>query len=466
MTNADETLRNLSNGRRETLDLELKQWIDPTSDEGIAKIVKACLALRNNNGGSLVIGFKDDGNQDLENAPTNVQETFHSDKVQEIVSRFAADPFPIDVQFGMVGKQYHPVVTVPAGVRSPVAAKSTLKSADGRSTLIKDNAIYVRSLNSNHTVSSAEARRGDWDRLIRICFDNREADIGAFVRRHLAGMNMQSLAALFQSIPAVPHRPTFEERVVEELARGHTRFLAAAKQRALAVPAVGFRESAIVLDEPLPAASATNLFLRKLFMNAPHHSGWSPWVDLSGATDTDVRPYVFDGGWEALVDYLDPRKGLGWVSLDFWRIEPSGHFYQIRALEDDFVRGREVQPGTQLDFTLQIARVAEIISIGLAFSRALLGEGAKSSVLFGFRWTGLSGRTLSTWANRSRLMRQTEISNQDEITTRVSVAVETPLTALAPHVEIAVRDLFALFGGTELASSVIEEIVTSAIGGR
>jgi hypothetical protein len=31
----------------------------------------------------------------------------------------------------------------------------------------------------------------DWDRLMRICFDNREADIGRFMRRHLGDILVQ-----------------------------------------------------------------------------------------------------------------------------------------------------------------------------------------------------------------------------------------------------------------------------------
>jgi hypothetical protein len=43
----------------ESLNVELKRWIDPTEPQGIAKIVKATFALHNCNGGFLVIGFDD-----------------------------------------------------------------------------------------------------------------------------------------------------------------------------------------------------------------------------------------------------------------------------------------------------------------------------------------------------------------------------------------------------------------------
>ena len=136
------------------------------------------------------------------------------------------------------------MISVPAGVRTPVVAKAGLTD-DGK-TLIKDHAVYVRSLTSNHRVSSSEVRRGDWERLMRICFDNREADIGAFVRRHLAGLDFQKLAALFGgTVQAVP---TLIERVGEILNIGRARFDAVVNERNIKLPALGYREAAVLVD--------------------------------------------------------------------------------------------------------------------------------------------------------------------------------------------------------------------------
>lgn len=43
----------------ESLNVELKRWIDPGQSAGQAKIIKAALGLRNRNGGYLIIGFDD-----------------------------------------------------------------------------------------------------------------------------------------------------------------------------------------------------------------------------------------------------------------------------------------------------------------------------------------------------------------------------------------------------------------------
>lgn len=43
--------------------VEVKTWIDPRLPDGIAKLVKAMFALRNRNGGFLLIGFDDASRQ-------------------------------------------------------------------------------------------------------------------------------------------------------------------------------------------------------------------------------------------------------------------------------------------------------------------------------------------------------------------------------------------------------------------
>lgn len=465
MADADRDLRDLLADPRESLDLELKQWIDPGRPDGAAKIARACMALRNNNGGRLVIGFRDDGRPDAGNAPADVRAAFHPDVVQEIVSKYSAERFEVEVRFAEVGGQAYPVVVVPSGVRTPVAAKADLASPDGK-PLVRDHAVYVRSLGSNNTVSTTEARRGDWENLIRVCFDNREADVGRFVRRHLAALNPESLAALVPALADLARRPTAAERVAEELGRGRAGFAAAADRRRVGIPTIGFREAVVLVDGEFPRASATDSFRAGLLARAPRHTGWPPWVSLSGARDDSFRPYVLDNGWEALIAALDSATAFLSPHLDFWRIDPRGVFYHLRGLEDDLAGGRGPPPRTQLDFLLQVSRPAEVISTGLAFGRALGCDPAKTALVFGFRWSGLAGRALTSWVEPGRMVHSVGAAQQDEITTSVTVPLETPPSGIAPHVENAVRDLFALFGGMEFGSRVIEDIVTQTVERR
>jgi hypothetical protein len=104
--------------------------------------------------------------------------------------------------------------------------------------------------------------------------------------------------------------------------------------------------------------------------------------------------------------------------------------------------------------------------MGLSFGRSLGCDEAVTSLVFGFRWTRLAGRTLGGGANRRWLLPTTGAANQDQITTAVTVPLETPLAGIGPHVENVVRELLALFGGTEFSSPVISAIVTERLRGR
>ena len=43
--------------------------------------------------------------------------------------------------------------------------------------------------------SSAPAQPGDWRQIMDLCFNNREADLGGFVRRHLLSSELPNVLA-------------------------------------------------------------------------------------------------------------------------------------------------------------------------------------------------------------------------------------------------------------------------------
>ena len=150
-------------------------------------------ALVNTNGGTFVIGFQDGtGRPDLKNAPTDIREVWTQDGVQALVSRFASETFEIELKFGNFDGTEYPVVFVHYSIRTPVCAKSDL-IVDGRKKLISEGDVYFRTLSTGGVISSAKARARDWPDIMQICMDNREADIGRFIRRHLAHCMMGSL---------------------------------------------------------------------------------------------------------------------------------------------------------------------------------------------------------------------------------------------------------------------------------
>jgi predicted HTH transcriptional regulator len=64
----------------ETFDTELKAWLDPANPASAANIARACIALRNNNGGQLIFGIDNNTLQKSSaGIPADVKQTYHAD---------------------------------------------------------------------------------------------------------------------------------------------------------------------------------------------------------------------------------------------------------------------------------------------------------------------------------------------------------------------------------------------------
>src|SRR5262249_48067266 len=77
-------------------------------------------------------------------------------------------------------------------------------------SLIRKDAVFARSLNSSGVVASTIAGWKDWPRLVEVCFDNREADIGRFLRRHISdasGKALREFLSAFESARQSRRKP-------------------------------------------------------------------------------------------------------------------------------------------------------------------------------------------------------------------------------------------------------------------
>lgn len=456
---------------RERLDVELKDWIDPTSAHGQAKIVKACLAMRNQDGGFLQVGFED-GTwwPNTAAAPAGVRSDWDSDDIQGLVSRFASELFEVHVRFGDRDGQAFPVLEVEPGVRSPVASKRDLFDPQNpERKLVKMHAVYVRSLSSSGMAATSEAQHGDWPALTGRCLDNRESDIGRFARRQLGGIDPEAarmlaevLAETFAGTPGgrsgagAPGRSALT-LAITTLQEGFDRFQRARMEKGLdRMPRHGALEVAAVADGPgASEGPPTEEFLNRLNAANPGYTGWPLWLDSRGPGDDD-GPYTLDGGWETLI--YEYERGSWYNHLDFWRAEPAGRFYAYRGFEDDVSEG----PGypvamTTLDFGMAIWRVAEAIAVPIAFARAIGFPAEETTMVYAFRWSGLRGRYLSSWTDPARFVHARQESRQDVVQPPpVAVPLDTPTSALGPFVREATSGLFAAFGGFDPGPGVTE----------
>lgn len=448
----------------EALNVEIKRWLNPDSAAGIEKIVKASLALRNRNGGYLVIGF-DDATllPDSGHEPADIRGAFHIDKIQGHVSRFSSELFEIAVAFSVRDGVEHPVLIVPSGIRVPVAAKRGL--TDGPRTLVRAGAVYFRTLAANGSVSTAEARPEDWREIVEICFDNREADIGRFLRRQLGGGDTAAFITALRQIGldiSATAVPTLRDRALALLADGEGRFQLALESRTLdsdekRLAAAGSWSVAVAIEPPKDSARPDRAFSNTLASANPRLTGWPVWLDSSASADKESRPVVRNGAVEALIISIVS----GWSDhLDFSRLDPKGEFFLRRVLQDDAVS--RVSPGTVLDPIIAILRTGEAIAVSVAFARALGWNPEATRLGFAFRWTKLSGRHLEPWANPIVPI-SGGTAHDDAVTTFVEVSLDTPLTAIAPIVEQATLDLFVSFDGYKLPSEATEHWIRRLI---
>ncbi len=461
----DEEIESFINRPSEGLSREIKTWIDPTSPHGIQKIVMACFALRNRNGGFLLIGFNDKTLQpDLAGAPANVQADFHVDVIQGLIARYASRPFEVAVGFGQREGGTFPVIKIADGVTAPVAVKSALSDPAGAKALLTEGDVYFRTLRSNGTPSSARALWRDWPDIVEVCFENREADIGRFLRRHLGP---ESATRFIEMAGAAA--PRLRERAMELLLEGKRHFeedlnarVASDALNASVVDKIsrGTWSVALVIEPKHDDARATQSVLNIIANANPDYTGWPVWLDSRGFTDSSAAPHSVAGAWQAFIASFD--RGW-WDHFDFWRIDPKGSFYLRRTLEDDLTD--KVRPLEALELVLVILRTAEAIAVGLSLAKAL-GWDENATLGFAFEWARLRGRTLSNWANPMIGLIEGRTARDDTVRTFVEVPAATPHSALAPYVDAALKDLFLAFDGFELPTVATEHWVQRLIERR
>jgi len=459
-----ELIKNLIERPSESLSVEVKRWIDPDRPEDLSKIVRTVLALRNHGGGYMIIGFENHSFQpDMENVPSDVRMSFHIDKIQGYVTKYASDPFEVAVEFVERDEQIYPVIVVPPGVKAPVAAKSNLMSNNKK--LVATDDVYVRSLTANNTPSTTKASWKDWQTLAEVCFDNREADIGRFLRRHLIGVTPETLTELAAAIAGSGDMKASAREILRGyLQESEQRYRTVISERNISLPPHGTWEVGLVLKGNIPHHQATRQFLNLIAANNPNYTGWPIWFDSREFGEQAARPYVNDGAWEALVVSLN----TGWTDqIDFMRLDPKGRFYLYRALQDDLSGANAApKPLTEFDFGLPIIRVAEAMAVGLSFSKALGCLSEECLLAFAFRWKGLRGRELTSWAQPLRHISPGRRAYQDEVNVQAIVPIDVSLSALGEFVDQVVQPLYAVFDGFSLSKEIVNYLTNRLLERR
>lgn len=389
-----------------------------------------------------------------------MRESFHGDVIQRLVSGYSSHQFETTVYFPSRDGHCFPVIQVPSGLTTPAACRADLRIED--LFLLRESEIYVRTLASNGTVSSARATWKDLESLMSRCHDNREADLARVFGRMAQGISRESLSRILNMFAEIgeglSHRKVTPSKLLNE---GATRFSAIAQEKALDLPPHGCWDTALVLEGQVPHHRPNREFLQRLASANPNLTGWPVWLDSSQFFDQGARPYVANNCWEAFMFEAPSNQSAG--HMDFWILDPIGRFFLRRAHQDDIGGGKTVKPLGFLDPYLAILRVAEALSVGQAFARALGCDEQTTQLSFSFRWSKLRGRRLEVWSSGGGDGRIMSLMSSEAKTDDVQSLVMLPQLAneegvcLATHE--AILPLLGVFGGYEPSYELTRSLV-------
>jgi hypothetical protein len=450
---------------RESFAVELKSWFDPREPHGIAKLIKATFALRNQNGGFLVVGV-DDRTLKPVTPPIDfppVRECFHPDLIQQTLSKYASQSFEATVDFETIADCEYPIVSVQGGVVVPVACRADLRSKEGQ-FLLRENDIYVRTLESNGSISSARISWRDLPDALDRCFDNREANHARFFNKILPGLAPQ-FAALAQASGSKPATEIdFNQKKILE--RGVARFVDIAKERNVDVQGFGYWDVALEII-PAPNDYAPNRRFLETLRNAnPDLTGWPVWLDSSAFHDTTNHPYVYEDAWEAFI-YAPRKEGSFSRSghFDFWILDPHGRFFLRRVLQDDLGASSDATRGKTVDPVLAVLRAGEAIAVGQHFARAMECPD-ETELRFMMQWSGLKGRQLEAWSSPMRWFNAGGPAKQDTALSSATLEVGATREVIIARTWEATLPLTRVFDGYELKEPIVRELVEKLLDRR
>lgn len=418
----------------ETLDFEVKGWVDLSDVEGRAVVAKALIALENHGGGFLLFGYTEDASKQLVPDPARPAslELYLPDSLNGIIRKFAEPPFHVDVslQAHPETAEKFPLVLVSGFTKVPIrSARETPKST------IRINQYYIRrpGPSSEPPVSGAE-----WEKLIGRCLRLGREEIISILRDFLPLSPAMSPAGTGPAEPADGTCAITVDNWSEAPKDG-------AAQAGMVPMKItdGFHELIKFSDDCFNDWTALNEGLGvghpakiqfgsyslscqfrgrskglkpKAILDAvqglSRYTGWPVLIALHN----EGRPYPAKGCIEAfLAPHLKSMVDVG--HADFWRVCPEGMVYLLRGLQEDALErsDRPRPPGKCFDLTLPVWRVGEFLLRVEELGRAMYEE--PFELVVRCQWRGIAGRDLTVLSGM-RMLFDGHKSQDDEVETR------------------------------------------------
>jgi hypothetical protein len=426
---------------RESLSIELKEWVDPSDGATKAHLARELLALANHGGGYLIFGFADgEEGEPRSLGPADDLSIYSQDAMNSIVERFAEPRFEVTVSFvpRSDGASTHPVVIVPSDTDTPIRA-----ARDGHERQhVTQHTYYTRQPGAQ----SAPIRTGrEWDVLIDRCIRARREDLVERIREVVEGV-----------------QPSEEVEGGVAVDRSLADFIGLAKRRFEEV--IG-AEAGATYPEPYEQGTwyvayrvvgARHLGLgdlRTVLQNVVgHETGWPAWW-LPTMADSAPRP------WEGRIEcWMRGGAFTDAAHSDYWLVDPDGFLFLLRGYDDDAEsRGAPQEAGRLMDLTLPTWRVGECLLHAERFAAATTDDPGDAEVEVEVHWDRLQGRQMTAWASPMRWMSAHPNRAQDSVTTRLRVRADSISERLPELVKELVAPLYESFDFFQPPDSMYRE---------
>lgn len=408
---------------RESLDVEIKDWLDLDQKEHQADLVKAILALANHGGGHILIGFRENsGTYSSTDTETKISNLYNQDRINGIVSKYADPQIHVDCYHVSDGTKEHPVIVVPGGYSVPI--RCMRGGPDGRH--VKQNAYYIR----RPGPASEEPQTGqEWTELIRRCVLADKERLVQQIKSLLTGELTQTVQ---EGNPINKDHEMWLESVFNRFSElNNVKFGATANSPFKSGYWVG-------AYSVIPKIEGLNLgSLRSGLQRCEgHETGWPIGIFL---TREETKPYPHDGCIEVWLGKTHDQPDAS----DYWRACPDGNFEIIRGFQEDSNGWKRGEPGKSFDFILPIWRVGELLLHASRFVKEFLPQGG--SLIISVKWQGLNGRYLTT-SSTKYFTPSDRKSLQDKVASTIVIKDALSIDENLPEfVEQLIQPLFEVF---------------------
>jgi hypothetical protein len=447
---SDPRIQFLIDNLQESLDVEVKNWLGGLgSGEEKSKLAKAIIALANNGGGYIFIGFEDKGPGHPEIQPqADEAEGFTQDAIAAVINSYITPAFQCSLGwYQRDGSQLkHPVITVPGDHRTPVWAIRSSPDGGEATERLQNNVVYVRRPGGQ---SEPPRSQDDWEKLLERLVKARQGDLLDAIRDILNPRNTLTAPA-------------------STLVDWRDECLEAWKARISGLkPDDGRRlESGywsfafeVHLDKP-PSLKELNDALKE---GLSRLSGWPPFTYLHQAP---MRPVAKGDVIEAwLADSHDPNDFVEYDRhSDFWRVSRSGKGFILRPMQEDepgFLSNRFPRPeGKFFDWILPTYRMVELLKVVEAFGLKFSDENAQYDVLL--RYCGTKDRTLQQhkW---EYALRDGARCHSEMLESRLSGIISELGTNIEERVFVLLTPIFEQFEFTKLPKVLVDNVAKEAL---